>query len=314
MIPQNKFRDDFDFKIGLKVRQSPADSIINARRTLIPTPRAFTLIELLVVIAIIAILAALLLPALAAARFKAQKTSCLNNLRQLNVAGLMYVTDSKAFFAYNNSGDSLWMGTLIDYYAKVASVRFCAAATTNTSSFGPTGANSPGKADTAWNWYGNGTNWQGSYAVNGWLYQFTTPPTFKSSGFPPGVSSMQPLIFNRETDIANSAATPMFSDSTWVDGWPAEQDHPSSDFYDAYNHGPSGEAGMFRLTIQRHWGRSASGAPRALRSGTKLTARSGICVGFYDGHSELLKLDALWTLTWHKNWNPGAILNPLQTP
>ena len=72
-----------------------------------PAAQAFTLVELLVVIGIIALLVGILMPALSRARQQAQATQCMSNLRQINLAMLM--------FAQENKGHLPQMGLAADF-------------------------------------------------------------------------------------------------------------------------------------------------------------------------------------------------------
>lgn len=100
-----------------------------------PRHDAFSLIELLVVIAIIALLAELLFPAFSGVKGKAHATTCRNNLRQLSIAMLSYVSDNKQFpgalyIGHDQGFDNyyVWPSRLLQYVGNNRAVFLCPSA------------------------------------------------------------------------------------------------------------------------------------------------------------------------------------------
>lgn len=251
------------------------------------THRGFTLIELLVVIAIIAILAALLLPALAKSKQRAFNVVCLSNVKQLALGESLYVTDHGAPFGYPGPG-KVWLDILRDTYAKVDKVRICPM--TKDVPINQRGGQMDGSVDTTWNWWANSgnTNDYGSYTINGFFYAggwITSQPD--------GYLDYR-FAFIKESVINRPSLTPVFCDSMWVDAWPQTNSPPWPNLAKG-----TWRTQMGRITIARHGNRPLP-VPTAFPTAQKLPG--AINVGFYDGHSQTVPLENLWTLYWNSGW------------
>jgi hypothetical protein len=234
----------------------------------------------------------------------AQRTSCANNIKQLVMATLLYDSDSQgySFPSYTStidgSGSGLWMGDLIYYDAKVEKVRLCPSAPKTNN---PNGASIAGACDTSWVWATTVTAQPylvGSFAFNGWMYsgdttqiaQFRTDISTKLSAS---------YVFNKESAVQKPSQTPIICDSVWVDLWPVETDRPNINLYLAG--GTENPPEIERVVTPRHGWKDPGAAPRNYNYAQKLPG--GVDIGLVDGHVEQPKLDALWSYSWHLNWN-----------
>lgn len=107
-------------RAALRAARKPV-KVSNAAWDSQPANEGFTLIELLVVMVIVGILAGLVIPSLSGAKLRAQRTKCLNNVRQLQLAVQMYADDyGGELLPRSYRGGGIWVDRLESYYGSRA--------------------------------------------------------------------------------------------------------------------------------------------------------------------------------------------------
>jgi prepilin-type processing-associated H-X9-DG protein len=112
-----------------------------------------------------------------------------------------------------------------------------------------------------------------------------------------------PESFGSENDIARPTLTPFLADGVFWFARPRASDPPPKNLVAPGSFGVLWTAEMNLLTIPRH-GRRPNPVPTDWPPDQPLPG--AVNMSFFDGHGELVKLDRLWQLNWHRDYQPPA--------
>lgn len=253
-------------------------------------PFAFTLVELLVVIGVVAGMAGLLLPALSRAKAKAKSIACLNNERQLSMTYKI---------ALDEEGDDKLQGTAVGGWWQSnlgrGAVWICPSTTQIPEEATPVLTSFVyGSVNSAWR-VGDRV---GTYSFNAWLFagMFGLGDYPHTTDYP----AKPVFLFKNQGQVENPALTPLVADGAFSFCSPLSTDKPFSIFRPFYD---VGATDMQLVCLARHGSRPNS-IPERWPSSERLPG--AINMTFFDGHAELLPLERLWTLSWHRGYQPPA--------